>query len=245
MPRGELLHLGKPTPAPLSVTVMQTIAPADPDSAAEIRRCHRCGQATLVCLNAWRHSGGSETEPVTRDFRCQACGAVVVLHSRLSIAVMRVMGFIFLVALVPGICLLLLARAHSRAWRVNPVVPGAPRPTLRYQLGPRGRRCGLCGDVCGLVAVTRRRANGIPAGTEYKYTCRGCRQSFSTQDLLGVTLHIAAGLLCLGVAYTLWTRTASTTAWRLGGGGVAALCGIALFGQAVAWVVAAARNPQG
>ncbi len=186
---------------------------------------------------------GVQTGNVDRDHRCQACGCEVTLRPSLDITLSWVFGFLFLPAVFPGIYFLLRARRWKRAWIDNPVVPDAPMPAVRYTDGPRARRCGRCGQKAVATHITRRRHNGIPTGTEYKFRCEGCDTEIITESAGSLILMALCAALVTGLDVAIWRNVEGSTA-RYGCGCGMALVGAMLLGLLIARIAAALRNPE-
>src|SRR5262245_23364935 len=112
--------------------------------ASEVRRCRHCSQPSVVLVSDWKETmWGASTGSSTRDYRCQECGARFTIHPRSKQIALIVVGVVLLPAVV-GAAFLALAWHRSRASVLNPIVPGAPRPQMRYRSGPPLRMCAGC-----------------------------------------------------------------------------------------------------
>jgi len=80
---------------------------------------------------------------------------------------------------------------------MNPVVPGAAMPPMRFRAVEPLRRC-LCGAPARCASVTRRRVSFFPVGTTYDYGCTVCSKTFVMESPWRV-LVLAAGCALLTV----------------------------------------------
>lgn len=166
---------------------------------AEIRRCARCGHVALVVVRAWQHRMvGINTGTRTLQLRCQSCGIEVVLHSEKTIRAERILGFLLMPAIIPGIIFLASARKKARAWTDNPVVEGAA-PRDEQRAGPPSRRCD-CSGTAECVAIVRKGTWTRPVGTRCDYRCTRCGKGFAVHDVGGVVFAslIASVLFAAG-----------------------------------------------
>lgn len=197
----------------------------------------------MVAVANWQHSiNGTEIGIRTRDFQCQTCGAKFTLYPRLESTIYLWLGLVFSFAVVP---LSFAWVGHSRLRRhtANPVVPGAPRPTIRFRVGPPGRTCGHCGDVATLTSETQHEVNFIPSGTEYVFACRNCECTFTILSwgrLLGFALTV---IILLGAAAGYWTY-ADNVGWRIGICSVALVLALLTFGTIVMSIRERMRHPE-
>ena len=211
---------------------------------AEVRRCGRCGKDAVICCQAWVHSmNGVATGAVTRECRCQACGANVTLRDPTVIRTTMVMGFIFLIAIIPGLVMLAMTWRWRKRWDDNPLVD-APRPEVRHWRGPGNRRCGGCGQIARLVSVTRHTHNGMPTGTDCEYACAGCKREFTTESAGGVLFGLIAGAGIAAAGAGWFFVGNEPTPWRRFGAPVIALLGLWLVLRAVRRIGAAIANPR-
>jgi hypothetical protein len=213
------------------------------DAKREVRRCGSCGKPSLIVCQAWQHSfNGISTQAVTRECRCQACGAEVTLKDPSAIRTMKILAFILAIAIIPLPLMLFRIWRSTRAWDRSPLVEGAPFPPIQHWRGPGNRRCGECGKLARLRSVTRRTHNGIPVGTSCSYECTGCNRKFETESWGGVLFNIFVFVLFAGgaAAYALSQAKLSTTAMLVCGGGVVG--GLLLLGVAVARIRDNLRN---
>lgn len=173
--------------------------PVSRQSSDQVRRCARCGSATLVVDHAWQHRiAGFDTKTRTLELRCRSCHAKVVLHPWSQIHVERVFAVIMMPALFPGLYFWFSARRKARAWTDNPVVDDAgfvaPRP------GPSPRRC-KCRGVAPCTAIVREGTWAVLLGIRHEYRCASCHRNFSVHDLRGVVSAVmgSGALLVAGV----------------------------------------------
>jgi DNA-directed RNA polymerase subunit RPC12/RpoP len=172
-------------------------------ASAEVRTCDKCQQPAVVLAFEWKHTiSGTASGEVTRDYRCQTCGAKYTVHPRSNIIVMYVLGVIFLLAICPGAVFLYLAWSRSQVEKKIPIAVGAPRPVMRFRSGPPARSCGACGGVAVITSITRHKTNGIPTGTDVEYCCGQCKKEFSIESPWGhfVSLLFIATLVLVGAA---------------------------------------------
>jgi hypothetical protein len=210
---------------------------------AEVRRCARCGSATLACVHAWQHSvNGISGNTVIRECQCQSCGATVTLQPRLKIWPLWLMAVLLLPTVVGSLVAGTMAFSRGRAWKKNPLVPDAPMPAMRYKSGPGNRRCD-CGATLALKSVTRNSHNGIPTGTEYVYQCERCGKKLTLENALGIVMKVLVGALLALIAWLMLTAVKDPW-WRWGGGGVFALLALLLAGQGLSRIAAQARHPE-
>jgi hypothetical protein len=154
-----------------------------PSPADEVRRCAKCQAVAVVCERDWQHTTwGAKSGFSTRDFCCQSCGRRFTLVPMMNIWVQ--VGFAVLFCWT---CVMPLAFGGVAAYRywpynANPVVPGAPRPEIRFSAAEPTRRCAACGGVAQCRTVTRRSSRGIPTGTEYEYGCTSCGKAFTLES---------------------------------------------------------------
>ncbi len=168
--------------------------------ANEVRRCARCGQATLVCVREWQHRfAGVDTPTRTFDLECQSCGVKVTLHPQTKIAAERLFAYLMIPAIFPSLYFFASARRKARAWTDNPVVgAAASSPT-----GPRARQC-FCTAAAPCVRIIQRRAGGLPVGTRNEYRCGACSRSFVVPDVSGIVFSfVTASLLSAGGALVI------------------------------------------
>lgn len=184
------LLLAAQNPAALNVTSSRN--EAFPPSG-EVRRCACCGQVALVVVHAWQHKyAGLYTGAQTLDLECKSCGIKVVLHPQTTIRAERIIAFLLMPAIIPGLIFYLGARKKARAWTDNPVVEGAA-PRDDQPSGPPARRCD-CSGAAVCVAIVRKGAPIRPIGTQYDYRCARCAKTFKVHDVPGT---LFASLLAL------------------------------------------------
>jgi len=216
---------------------------AQDPARSEVRRCARCGNATQVCVHAWQHSvNGISSNTVIRECQCQSCGATVTLQPRIKIWPLWLMAVLLLPSVVGSLVPGIMAFRRGRAWKINPVVPDAPMPPMRYKSGPGNRRCD-CGGTLVLKSVTRNTHNGIPAGTEYVYQCDKCQKEVTLESALGILLNFLFGALLALLGYVVLDAVKDPW-WRWGGGIVLALLGLLLVGQGISRITAQLRHPE-
>ena len=209
----------------------------------EVRRCANCGKPTLICVSAWQHSTwGVRSNIVTRDCQCQACGVKATLHPGSRIFALWVVAVLLLPSVIPALIFALVALRRSRAWSKNPLVPGAPRPPIRFRAGPADRRC-ECGRVATLAKVTRHRTNWIPTGTEQIFKCGTCGEEFVIESVGGLLVtSLGASLLGAIAVWVLTSVESSMSRWGWGLG--LTLVTVVLLGQLVSRVAAFSRHPE-
>ena len=210
--------------------------------AEEVRRCASCGQSALVSVRAWQHTHfGAASNIVTYDCQCQSCGTRVTLQPRARILGFYIAGVLLLPTVIPGAIVLWMAISRSRAWKRNPVVPGAPMPAMRFQSGPGNRRCG-CGGTATMKKVTRHTHNGIPTGTEYEYACGSCGKGFVIESFAGLFFSFLGASVLAAVSYAVIghvEKPLSRWGWGLG----LALLALLLAAQASSRIAAYFRHP--
>ena len=187
----------------------------------EVRRCASCSEPAVVLAFEWKQTfNGVSTGSSIRDYRCQNCGARFSLYPKAGSITFIVIGLLLVVTFPMAVLGWLRLRRDGR----NPVVPGAPRPQMRFPTGPPARKCAACDNPVSLTRVTRSRHNGIPMGTEYEYACAPCQKSRVIESVWGHLISTFGAVIVggIGVALLLWSHTPG---WRFGGGGVAlAIC---------------------
>ncbi len=128
-------------------------------------------------VHAWQHKvAGIFTGTQTFELRCQSCGVEVVLHPEQTIRAERIVGYLMMPAIIPGILFLSSARKKARAWTDNPIVIGAP-PRVEPRPGPPSRRCD-CSGIAECTAIVREGTGTRPLGTRHEYRCARCGKSF-------------------------------------------------------------------
>jgi hypothetical protein len=93
----------------------------------------------------------------------------------------------------------------------NPLVPGAPKPAIRFTANEPIRECSACKGVARCTKVTRSRTRGIPTGTTFQYACTACKRTFTTGSIgghafnaFGAVFLFALGLGCMPVGLLFW-----------------------------------------
>lgn len=156
-----------------------------------------------------------------RDYRCQACGARFSIHPKIQTWTYIVMGLFLAWAIFP-IGFVVFGWWRLRQNTINPVLPNAPRPVMKFRDGPPRRRCGTCSKPVELTRITRRTSRGMPTGTEYEYVCAPCNQPFVIESLWGHCFSFISAGVIAGISGAFLVAGTSP-GWRFGGGGVAAL----------------------
>ena len=168
------------------------------------------------------------------------CSVVGLVITALAGSVGELWGGLIFTAMlvVPALLWLRFAVGRRRAWTLHPVVAGVGLPPMRY--GPvlnrneRARRCGGCGGMAHLQKATRNRTNGIPTGTEYEYSCTGCKRSFTLESVGGTAFAFFGGLVLGGVGLLfVWTKSND--------GGALACGGFFFFFWLAAWLMSGWR----
>lgn len=190
------------------------MAPTSREPAEHVRRCARCGQATLVLTHAWQHTfAGVFTQTWTYEFDCRSCGVKVVLHPLKAIRAERLLSFLLMPAIIPGILFFVSARKKAQAWVDNPVVEGADpgAPTA----GPPPRRC-TCSAPAPCVAIAREGTWSVLLGRRADHRCAQCTRVFSVHDVRGVVFPsvVAAALFATGALVVLHPPGAAVGAER-------------------------------
>jgi len=213
---------------------------ATPD--ASVRQCARCGAPAMVTTAAWSHAHfGMNTGAVTRDCRCQACGARVTLRARARLTGFAIAGVLLLPTCI-GLPILGVTWWWWQQEARNPVVPDAPQPVRRFRDGPPLRRCGSCRELAAAKTVTRNRTNGLPTGTEYGYVCGGCGARFTVESPWGHAFSAMAGAVvtAIAVAFAVWGEGRG---WRFGGAAVFGLAALFVGTQSALRLWRRVRNP--
>jgi hypothetical protein len=167
--------------------------------ATDVRRCARCGQATLVCVREWQHRiVGITTQTRTLDLACRSCGTKVTLHPHTRIAAERLFACLMIPAVFPSLFFFASAARKARAWTDNPVVGSAPH----VPSGPRRRQC-LCASTASCERIFQRRMQGIPVGTRYEFRCERCGSVFTVHDAAGIVFSFVAAAVVSAVAVLL------------------------------------------
>jgi len=192
---------------------------------------------------AWRHTGAAAFPgEMTREYRCQNCGAKYTLRARARIITLwMVGGLLTLFTLLFGLPFLYFAYRAGREESRIPLVPDAPMPERRFPDGPPVRICGACGAPAVAVKVTRNRTNGLPSGIEYDYCCSSCQREFTVESLWGQLLTTLSALVVAGIAAAFWF-VAESPGWRYGGTVVTGLLALLVLVQVVKRFVARLQN---
>lgn len=192
----------------------------------EVRQCPKCQQPALLLVNEWRHSvNGANTNEVTREYRCQSCGAWQEQGPKSRLIAWWIVG-VLLAPTCIGLPFLWLAWRMQTFDKRVPVVPGTPEPRLRYPGGPPKRTCAHCQGVAVARNITRHTHQGVPTGTEYEYECTGCKRTFSTENVLGSLTSGFGALVLLGIGAAFFF-SATSAGWKWGGG--LGLAGLGVF----------------
>ena len=169
--------------------------------AIAVRRCRGCGEAAVL-PGLLTRSSSVEMQGFlySQMSRCQNCGRRVPLCSRPLTVGLFVAG-VLLAPILLGLPLMAAGWwLHKQdAW--NPVVPGAPVPPERYRTGPRPRTCGACGGACIARGKKRQLVGVLPAGSTVVFQCESCGIYFGVENLFGLSVSLAGGLLFLFGAY--------------------------------------------
>lgn len=179
----------------------------------------------MVLVNEWHHSmNGANTNEVTRDYRCQQCGAWQEQGPRSRLIAWWIVGVLLLPTCI-GLPFLVLAYRLQTFDKRVPVMPGVPAPRVRFPGGPPKRTCS-CQGVAVARNITRHTHNGVPTGTDYEYECTSCKRTFTTENVLGTATSLFGALVLLGIGVAFLV-SASSPGWKWGGG--LGLGGLGLF----------------
>ena len=139
----------------------------------------------------------------TLELECSTCRAKVVLHPQTTILAERVLAFVLMPAVIPGVYFLTRARRKAHAWTDNPVV-GDTRSLAPSRPGPPPRLC-ACGSSADCVAIARQGTWSVPLGLRHDYLCAGCQRRFGVHDVAGVAVVglLAAVLWAVGALVVL------------------------------------------
>jgi hypothetical protein len=210
----------------------------------EVRRCGSCGATAVIVCQAWAHSfSGQETGQVTRDCRCQACGASVTLRDPKAISTFKIIAWVLIITIFGFPYLMFRVWRWNRAWDKNPLVPDAPFPRIAHWRGPGNRRCGNCGKVARLASVTRNTRNGIPMGTTCEYACVGCKRAFETESVGGLFVNFLTVALVAGGGW-LWFKNTHEWSWQKGVALLLVAAGAWFFLHTCRLILAALQNPR-
>lgn len=214
-----------------------------PDSKPEVRRCSKCQQVTLVRVSSWgREFAGLELGAYAADYRCESCGYALTLQAWKRIRAHRVFGYVFRIAIFPGLWFLWQARAWERAHLENPLVD-APVPVINSRVGPGDRRCGRCGHRALLTSMRRHAFGVVRGGLEFGFACECCGFAFKTASPGGLVFWIVAGVLTASLTIAIFVN-ARTVRDQIVFGGFFALLTVFTFGSFVARIRAARHNPE-
>lgn len=209
----------------------------------DVRRCSRCQQVALVRVSDWgREFAGLKLGAYAADYRCESCGYALTLQSWKRIRAQRVFGYVFLIAIFPGLWFLWQARTWERAHLDNPLVD-APVPTITSRVGPGDRRCSRCGHRALLTSMRRHAFGVVRGGLEFAFACERCGFTFKTASAGGLVFWIVAGVLTASLT-TAIVVNARTVLDQLVFGGLFALLTVFTFGSFVARIHAARHNPE-
>lgn len=178
----------------------------------EVRRCGSCGAVAAVCDREWQHTTmGISTGSATRDFCCQACGKRFELAPMRRVYTFTALAVLFSWTCVMGVVGGAMALASYWPYLRNPVVPGAPRPPVRFTATEPIRECAACKGVARCTKVTRSTTRGIPTGTTFEYACTACKRTFTTASIgghlfnaFGAVFLFAFGTGCMPVGLIFW-----------------------------------------
>lgn len=189
----------------------------------EVRQCPSCQQVAVLLVNEWQHTGSfGATGEVTRDYRCQQCGAWFVRRSSTRAIGLWVAGVLLLPACGLGLPFIWVAWQNGRFEERVRLVRDAPVPALRFPGGPPKRVHAGCGGVAHATQITRHTNRGIPTGTEYTYQCATCQAEFTTESWLGHVTSTLLSLVCVGVTLA-FLLGADSPGWKYGGTAVMAV----------------------
>jgi DNA-directed RNA polymerase subunit RPC12/RpoP len=208
-----------------------------------VRACERCGQPAVIEVFAWNHTTWAQSTGLTRELRCQSCGADYKIHRPGHVTGLWIAGVIMtLGTCVGGLPVFWMAWRRSQIEKRIPVVAGAPVPQVRFPGGPPKRTCAGCASPLSAAKVTRNTHNGIPTGTEFEYLCAKCGNSFVIESAGGHVFAVASFALMGGIT-AAFLILATTRGWRFGGGTVAALLAAFLLIQTLKRFGSRLRNP--
>lgn len=187
----------------------------------------------MIVVHAWQHRyAGIDTATHTLELQCRACGAEVVLHPQTKIRAERLLGYLLLPAIFPGLFFLARARRKANAWIENPVVGADTAASDR--MGPPPRRC-QCGAAAACVAIVKQGTGALPLGVRHDYRCAACARSFAVHDVAGIVFAgvLASVLSAAGALVVLHPPGAAVGAVE---SNVRIGVGIAIIG-AIGWVI--------
>lgn len=209
----------------------------------DIRQCNRCNTPAMLLVMNWQHTTwGASTGQSTEEWRCQACGTWAVKRRKTTVWALWICGVLFcFFPPAAALCLWLAYRQHTFDRR-HPLIDGVPPPKMNFPGGPPVRRCAACGKDSVAIRITRHTHNGVPTGTDFDYQCTGCKQEFSTQNALGLSMQALMTLAVLGITAAFFFQ-GTTPAWKWGGTAVfAGITGLLGF-QLVKHVANRFQNP--
>lgn len=183
----------------------------------EVRQCPKCASPSVLLVHEWQHTNfAGATGEVTKEYRCQQCGAWEVKRSKYRVLGLWIGGLLALPACGAGIPFIYVAWKDGRFEERVKLLQDAPVPAMRFPGGPPKRVCAGCGGVASAISITRHTHKGIPTGTDYVYACSGCQKEFTTENWLG---HVASSFLTLGsLAFMAgFLFGADSPAWKWGG----------------------------
>lgn len=127
--------------------------------------------------------------------------------------------------------------APARAYRMNPIVPGAPAPVIRFSAPETPARKCSCGGRARSFLVTEHESRGISQGTTTKFRCEACKREFSIDSVRGILLlgFAVAVFLAIGIALLMHSSGQGWGAWTCSGlvTAFAVLGGVAFVFQVV------------
>ncbi len=139
------------------------------------------------------------------------------------IIVFGIFALIFAILIIPGALFALMTAFMVWPWVMNPVVPGAAMPPVRFRATEPLRQCAACRSPATCTRVTRKSVNLIPTGTTYGYACTACSKTFDMDSPWGVavlamgsalftvlgllTVMVGIGILFLVFALIGWGMT--------------------------------------
>src|SRR5262245_42991314 len=101
----------------------------DPN-APEVRWCSSCHQNAVVLVGSWQHTvGGTHTDGVTRDYRCQHCGKKYRIRPRIHTTLGMIIGVMAATTIIGLPVFFVMWWRHTVHKRIPPVA-GAPMPQM-------------------------------------------------------------------------------------------------------------------
>lgn len=201
------------------------------------RRCAACGHDTLEVVHAWQHRrAGIDTHTETLELECSRCRAKVVLHPWTTILAEKILAFLLMPAVIPGVYFLVRARRQARAWSDNPVV-GDTGVLARPRPAPPTRLC-TCGRAADCVAIVRQGTWSLSLGRRHDYRCPHCQRRFVVHDaasvvVMGSIAAVLGGVGALVVLHPPGTAVGAAASNQLFG------VGLIVLGLVAAWVLVA------